>query len=186
MDYYNEIKQQLIRNEITILAKEYSKNKSDLITYYNVFKLLSEAGKCYGESIIQDYSIRLTKEIGKGYSRRNLYHMRLYYNLLSCNEILQTMSAKLSWSHYIEILQLKDIHEIYYYIHLAFEKNLSVRELRERIKNKEYERLDSHTKEKLMNNNIRETKNFIKNPILIKNHSEHKKISEKLLKQLIL
>ena len=45
MNYYNEIKQQIINNEITKKVKDYSKNRSDLQTYYNVGKLLSEAGR---------------------------------------------------------------------------------------------------------------------------------------------
>ena len=71
MNYYNEIKNKLINNEITKKVKDYSKNKSDLTTYYNVGKLLSEAGKHYGEGIISEYSKRLTVEIGKGYGLSN-------------------------------------------------------------------------------------------------------------------
>ena len=58
MNYYNEIKEQIINNEITRKVKDYSKNRSDLKTYYNVGKLLVEAGKHYGEGIIREYSIR--------------------------------------------------------------------------------------------------------------------------------
>lgn len=72
MNYYNEIKKQIINNEITKRVKDYSKNKSDLSTYYNIGKLLTEAGKCYGESIIKKYSEKLTKEFGKSYSIRVL------------------------------------------------------------------------------------------------------------------
>ena len=53
MNYYEEIKKELLNNEITKKAKDYSKNRSDLKTYYNVGKLLSEAGKHYGELIIK-------------------------------------------------------------------------------------------------------------------------------------
>ena len=79
MNYYNEIKNELINNEITKKVKDYSKNKSDLTTYYNVGKLLSEAGKHYGESIIKEYSEKLTKELGKGYGLSNLKRMRQFY-----------------------------------------------------------------------------------------------------------
>jgi len=58
MNYYNEIKNKLIDNEITKKVKDYSKNKNDLNTYYNVGKLLSEAGTVYGEDIIGKYSKR--------------------------------------------------------------------------------------------------------------------------------
>ena len=79
MNYYREIKHELINNEITKRVKDYSKNRSDLNTYYNVGKLLSEAGKHYGEGIIKEYSKRLTNELGKGYGISNLKNMRKFY-----------------------------------------------------------------------------------------------------------
>ena len=68
MNYYDEIKNELINNEITKKVKDYSKNKSDLTTYYNVGKLLAEAGKHYGEGIIKEYSDRLSSELNIKYS----------------------------------------------------------------------------------------------------------------------
>ena len=79
MNYYKEIKNELINNEITKKIKDYSKNRSDLTTYYNVGKLLSEAGKHYGEGIIKKYSERLTSELGKGYTITNLKLMRQFF-----------------------------------------------------------------------------------------------------------
>ena len=90
MNYYNEIKQELINNEINRKVKNYSINKSDLDTYYNVGKMLSEAGKHYGEGIIKEYSKRLTNDLGKGYSKRNLWLMLRFYEL---KEKVQTVSA---------------------------------------------------------------------------------------------
>ena len=75
MNYYNEIKTEILNNEITKRVKDYSKNKSDLTTYYNVGKLLSEAGKHYGEGIIKEYSERLSNDLKKKYSTRLLYKM---------------------------------------------------------------------------------------------------------------
>ena len=66
MNYYNEIKNELINNEINRKVKNYYINKSDLNTYYKVGKMLSEAGKHYGEGIIKEYSKRLTEDLGKG------------------------------------------------------------------------------------------------------------------------
>ena len=68
MNYYNEIKKELINNEINRKVKNYSINKSNLNAYYNVGKMLSEAGKHYGEGIIKEYSKRLTSDLGKGYN----------------------------------------------------------------------------------------------------------------------
>ena len=79
MNYYDEIKEQIINNEITKKVKDYSKNKSNLATYYNVGKLLSEAGKHYGEGIIKEYSERLTNEFGKGYTQTRLRYYRKFY-----------------------------------------------------------------------------------------------------------
>ncbi len=75
MNYYDEIKNELINNEINRKVKNYVVNRSDLNTYYNVGKMLSEAGKHYGEGIIKEYSQRLTIELGRGYSKRNLWLM---------------------------------------------------------------------------------------------------------------
>ena len=81
MNYYNEIKEQIINNEATKKVKDYSKNRSDLNTYYNVGKLLSEAEKHYGEGIIKEYSKRLTLELGKKYTVSLLYKIIQFYNI---------------------------------------------------------------------------------------------------------
>ena len=185
MNYYEEIKNELINNEITKKVKDYSKNRSDLTTYYNVGKLLSEAGKHYGEGIIREYSRKLTIELGTKYSIRVLYKMLKFYNFMVV-EKLPTLSAKLTWSHYDELLKLNDIDEINYYIMITEQQNLSVRQLREKIKNKEYERLDEVTKNKLITNTSPTVIDFIKNPILIKNNTNTEIISEKVLQRIIM
>lgn len=182
MNYYDEIKIKLINNEHTKRVKDYSKNKSDLDTYYYVGKMLSEAGKHYGEGIIKEYSRKLTLELGKGYSSRNLWIMLNFYVLI---EKVQTVSAQLTWSHYIELLKLKGINEINYYIYISENDNLSVRELRNKIKNNEYERLPKEAKIKLVNNENFDIKDSIKNPIIIKNNN-NEIFSEKLLQKIIL
>ena len=182
MNYYNEIKQELINNEINRKVKKYSINRSDLNTYYNVGRLLLVAGNKYGEGIISEYSSKLIKELGKGYSQRNLRNMRQFYKVFSK---WQTLSAKLSWSHYCEILWLED-NKLLYYVRIIEEQNLSVRQLREKIKSKEYERLDENTRNKLMNQEQLSIVDFVKNPILIKNSHHYNEISEKILQKLIL
>ena len=182
MNYYEEIKRKLINNEVYKRVKDYSKNRSDLNTYYMVGKLLSEAGKSYGESIIKKYSNRLTKELGRGYTPTRLRYFRRFFNVFSkC----PTMSDKLSYSHYCEIIWL-DEDMMKYYIKIAEEQNLSVRKLREKIKNKEYERLDEESKHKLIENKETSCYDFIKNPILIKNKYNTDEITEKMLQDLIL
>ena len=130
MNYYNEIKTELINNEITKRVKDYSKNRSDLTTYYNVGKLLKEAGKHYGEGIIKEYSKRLTNELGKGYSISNLKRMRQFYFVL---EKGVAMPHQLSWSHILSILPIDDVDKINYYIKITEEEKLSVRKLRDKI-----------------------------------------------------
>ena len=183
MNYYNEIKENLINNEVTKKIKDYSKNRSDLNTYYNVGKLLAEAGKHYGEGIIKEYSKRLTEELGKMYNISSLKRFRQFYIVIQKGA---TMSHQLAWSHWYEMLPIKDVNEINYYIKIAEQHNLSVRELRTKIKNNEYERLDEETKLKLINKESTKAKDFIKEPIIIKNNLDYNDISEKVLKKLIL
>ena len=185
MNYYNEIKTEILNNEITKRVKDYSKNKSDLTTYYNVGKLLSEAGKHYGEGIIKEYSEKLSNDLKKKYSTRLLYKMLKFYNYCDL-EILPTMSAKLTWSHFDELLSISNKNIINYYIKVCENNNLSVRQLRERIKNKEYERLDEQTKLKLIKKEKLEVQDAIKNPIIICNKSNYEIVSEKVLQKLIL
>ena len=183
MNYYEEIKRELINNEVYKRVKDYSKNRSDLNTYYMVGKLLSEAGKSYGESIIKKYSIRLTNELGKGYTSTNLKYMRQFYYYI---EKGHAMRDQLSWTHYRELLKLNNDNEINYYIKIAEEQSLSYRKLREKIKNKEYERLNEESKHKLIKNKETSCYDFIKNPILIKNKYNTDEITEKMLQDLIL
>ena len=183
INYYDEIKNELVNNEITKKVKDYSKNRSDLTTYYNVGKLLSKAGKHYGEGIIKEYSKRLTNEFGTKFGITLLKRIRQFYIVI---EKGATMSHQLSWSHYCELLPVNSIDKINYYIKITKEQNLSIRELRTKIKNNEYERLDESTKEKLKEKEELKVPDLVKNPIQIKNTSGNNEISEKVLQKLIL
>jgi len=183
INYYDEIKNELVNNEITKKVKDYSKNRSDLTTYYNVGKLLSEAGKHYGEGIIKEYSKRLTNEFETKFGITLLKRIRQFYIVI---EKGATMSHQLSWSHYCELLPVNSIDKINYYIKITKEQNLSIRELRTKIKNNEYERLDESTKEKLKEKEKLKLPDLVKNPIQIKNTSGNNEISEKVLQKLIL
>ena len=182
MNYYKEIKELLINNEITKRVKDYSKNKSDLDTYYNVGRILSVAGKHYGERIIKQYSIKLIKDIGKKYSVRYLFDMRKLYLFSK----VHPLDAQLSMSHYRILFALKDNYQIDYYINQAINRHLSKRELEKAIKNKEYERLPEKTKLKLFNKEKDKVEDFIKNPIIIKNPKNIEVTKEKLLQKIIL
>ena len=183
MIYYDQIKNKLINNEITKKVKDYSKNKSELQTFYDVGKLLYEAGKHYGKSIINEYSKKLTNELGIKYTKSSLYNMINFYKL---NIKFQTMYGKLSWSHYCELFSITDQSEILYYIKISEDQNLSVRQLRTKIKNNEYNRLPEKTKNEIKIRKEAKISDFIKNPIIIKNIYTHDEISERALKKLIL
>ena len=182
MNYYNEIKTELINNEITKRVKDYSKNRSDLNTYYNVGKLLAEAGKHYGEGIIKEYSEKLTADLNKKYSYRSLNYMMKFYEL----QKMQSVTANLSWGHWIELLSIKNINEMKYYINQAEKLFLTTRELRQRIKNNEFERLDESTKKKLKEKEELKLPDLVKDPIQIRNTSGNNEISEKVLQKFIL
>ena len=190
INYYSEIKSKLIDNEVYKRVKNYSKNRNEISTYYEVGRLLIEAQggenrAKYGDGLIKEYSERLTKDLGKKYSITSLKYMRMFYILY---EKSPTLSDQLTWSHYKEILKFNDINEINYYISIIESYNLSVRELREKIKNKEYQRLDDNAKLKLINKEEVNASDFIKNPIVIKNKYNYdiENISEKMLQRLIL
>ena len=189
-NYYNEIKNELLNNEVYKRVKDYSKNRNELSTYYNVGKLLIEAQggedrAKYGDSLIKEYSLKLSQEIGKKYNITTLKRMRQFYLMI---EKGAPMAHQLTWSHYCELLSLKDVNEIEYYIKISSEQYLSKRKLREKIKNKEYQRLDDDTKLKLVNREEISIGDTIKNPIIIKNKLgiDKENISEKILQRLIL
>ena len=185
MNYYNEIKDKLIKNEISRKVRDYYANKSDLNTYYEVGKLLSEAGKHYGEGIIKEYSIKLENDIGKKYNERTLRRIRQFY-ILFCNQKWSPMATELNWSHYQELLSIKDTNEIEYYIMEVSKYHWSKRELRKRIKNKEYQRIDDKTKSKIVNNEKLDVVDYIKDPIILNKKHDYNKISEYALKEIIM
>ena len=183
LNYYNEIKHTLVKNEIYKKVKDYSKNKSDLNAYYEVGRLIVEAQggvkrAKYGNKLIKEYSEKLTKELGKGYNVTSLKGMR---QLFIKSPTVSDQLYFLNWSQILEIIYLEDNGKINYYISQCINFNLSVRELRERIKSKEYERIGY--KEDLKEPKIN---TLIKNPIIIKTNNLHVKLSEYALHQTVL
>ena len=185
MNYYEEIKNKIIDNETYEKVKDYSKERHRVITYYEIGKLLNEAGGKYGDNIINEYSKKLVIEVGKKYNRRTLFRMRQFYRTFS-NEKVSTLSTQLSWSHYSELLSIKNADKLSYYLNLSIIQNIGVRELREKIKSKEYERLSDETKNKIIKEEKLEVKDLVPNPILIKNTNNIEIITEKVLHNLIL
>ena len=187
MNYYENIKEILINNEITKKVKDYSKNRSDLESYYNVGKLLIEAQggeerAKYGNGLIKEYALKLKKEVGKQYNERTLRRMRQFYILFK-NMNWSTLSTNLSISHYVELLNINNKDEIEYY--LTISRNITVRQLRDKIKSHEYDRLSKETKNKLINKAEINVNDFVKHPIILLNNGQDI-INEKALQKLIL
>ena len=185
MNYYDEIKNKIIDNEIYSKIKDYSKERNTVITYYEIGRLLNEAGGKYGDNIINEYSKKLVIDVGKKYNRSTLFRMKQLYNIFS-NEKVAPLVQQLTWSHCLILIPIKDINKIYYYASQVSARNLSKRQLEYLVKSNEYERLDENTKNKLINNEESNIIDNIKNPILIKNSNNYEEISEKILQKIIL
>ena len=185
MNYYDEIKKQLIKSEIYDRVKDYSKDRHKVKVYFEIGKLLNEAGKEYGKNIIKQYSEKLVVEVGKKYNERTLRKIRQFYEKFS-KEKWSTMWTKLSWSHYREVLSLKDFNEIRYYLNECERNNLTQRQLHELIKNKTYNRLSVKVKNKIINKDKIEINDLIPNPIIIRTNMLSEDVSEYALKETIL
>lgn len=180
---YNQIENKLLNHKIYQNIKDYSKIKEKMQTYLEVGELLNRIDIKYGKSIIKGYSSRLTIRFGKKYTVSLLYKIKQFYSII---QKVPTLSGKLTWSHWYEMLSITDINEIVYYVIQCENNNIDVRGLRNKIKSKEYERLDNKTKYKLICQKEYNIVDFVKNPILIKNNYKYENISEKMLQKLIL
>lgn len=175
---YQQIENKILNHEIYQNVKDYSKAKEKIKTYLEVGKLLKNVDTKYGKNVIKDYSKRLTNKFGKKYTPSLLYKIKQFYNII---EKVPTLSGKLTWSHWYEMLSFEDINKIYYYVNQCETYNLDVRELRNKIKSNEYERLPVDTRSKLKSRDEINVIDFVKNPIHIKNSKNKEIITEKIL-----
>ena len=111
--------------------------------------------------------------------------MKQFYNLFGEQKV-STMWTQLTWSHIRKLLPLKDENAIGYYLNSAINLSLTQRELSEKIKSKEYERLSEETKNKLVTNEELKLPDLVPNPLLIKSEFNMEKITEYALKEAIL
>ena len=129
----------------------------------------------YGKEILKNLSLELTKEFGKGFSERNLRNFRQFYNCFPEIQIWQTLSAKLSWSHFQLIMNVSNKNAQLYYINEASENMWSVRTLDRNISTLYYQRLLSSQDKTIVENEMLEktepfqinTLDFIKNPSVL-------------------
>ena len=189
MEYLDNIKT-LIEKDIVLKKKhKLIEENNSLNTYFEIGKLLIEAQggekrAKYGNQLIKEWSEELTKLYGKGYDYTNLTRMRQLYLTF---EKIGSVSQQLSWTHYRYILSIKEESKRNYYINICIKQNLSSRQLIEKIKNEEYERLENKDNIKLITNETQTSiRDMIKNPILIKTNKNIDRLSEKALKQFIL
>ena len=162
------------------------------MNYYNVGKMIIDAQggeekAKYGDGLIKKFSERLTLELGKGYSVQSLKKMRRFY--LHFQKSPPVAVQSLSWSHYEILLTLKNEDEMNYYINQVISYHWGKRTFQEKIKNKEYQRLNNKTKNKLINKEKLDVYDNIKNPIYINtydNNIDKENIEEKVLKSFIL
>ena len=186
---YVEIKNELVQSVIDKKVDTYFTNRNELTHYYNVGKKIIEVQggedkAKYGNALIKKISEKLTNELGKGYSVQNLKNMRRFYLYFRKRHPLGVQfNDKLNWSHYRILIFLKDFNEIDYYINQIITYHWGKRTLQEKIKSKEYQRLNSKTKNKLIRHEELDIYDSIKNPITISSKEE---ISERILKQYIL
>ena len=188
MDYLKNIKELIEENIILIKKNRLYEENHRLNTYFNIGKLIVEAqgGEIrakYGNGLIKEWSKELTKLYGKGYDISNLKRMRQLYLTFQKGGPL----GHLSWTHYRYILPIKEESKRNYYINICMKQNLTKKQLIDKIRNKEYERLEYKDNIELINDNTEITiKDMIKNPILIKTNKSIDKLSEKALKSFIL
>lgn len=169
---YNEIKKLVnsARNKVYNVV-----NIEMLNLYWNIGKIIVdkqggiEKAK-YGEQLIEKLSTRLTEEFGKGFSARNLRTMRKFY---MSYQIWKTVSSKLSWSHYLELIKIEEPNKRNFYMNEAINSGWSVRELQRQKNSLLYERLlISKDKNKVYElstkgQTIKEAKDIIKDPFVL-------------------
>ena len=186
MNYYEQVENLIKNNEVNKKVRALQDNSETLYTYWNVGRLIVEKKKekmraKYGDGLIKEWGLKLSEKFGKKYDKSNLSRARMFYLYFPNVATVSQQFYNITWSHYTELLKLKNINQVKYYIYIINSQNLSVRELRERIKSKEYERIGY--KEELEKP---EVNTLIKNPIIIKVDNPNIKLNEYALHQTIL
>ena len=155
--YYKQIKELIETYEVNSKVRYMQDNHEKLLTNWKIGKLLVEAQgglnrAKYGDGLIKKWAKDLETNYGKKYSQRSLMFYRKLYEIFSN---VSTLWTQLTYSHFKCLLYVKNESERNYYINQVVLNNLSVRELRELIKSKAYNRLSFKDKEniKLIENN---------------------------------
>ena len=192
MNYYEQVENLIKNNEVNKKVRALQDNSETLLTYWNVGKLIVEAQggekrAKYGDSLIKEWGNKLSEKYGKKYDTSYLSKMRLFYLTFP---ILESLIPKLSWTHYMLILPIKNENERNYYINRVILDNLSVRDLRREIKNKSFDRLSYADKNNIeiindMNLSL-SIEDMIKDPIILKSDIDTNEINEKAIHKYII
>ena len=169
---FNDIKSLVLSSRERVYT---AVNTEMLELYWNIGKVIMEIQQgderaSYGDDVLNKLSERLTKEFGRGFSSRNLRTMRKFYNTFS---IWQTVSTKLSWSHYLEIIKIDEKLKRGFYVQETINSKWSVRELQRQIGSLLYERLALSTDKKgLMELSthgqiLKTSKDLVKDPFVL-------------------
>ena len=163
----------IITNARNNVAKQV--NNELLNAYWNIGRVIVEdelknnRGE-YGKKQLLAISKNLTNKFGKGFSQSNLYNMKMFYTKYP---IFQSVTGKLSWTHYCELLYISDDDKRSFYEKEAINANWSVRELKRQISTSLFERLllsNGETNKKkvlelaLKGNEIAKPEDIVKDP----------------------
>ena len=143
--------------------------------YWNIGKIIlniqnGNSRASYGDALLDKLSEKLTNEFGKGFSARNLRTMRKFYLMYP---IWQTVSSKLSWSHYLELIKIDEDNKRNFYLNECINSRWSVRELQRQRDSLLYERLTlSADKEKILELStkgqiLKTSKDIVKDPFVL-------------------
>lgn len=177
--FISEIKQIILQAR----QKAYSAVNTAMVeAYWHIGKRIveeeqnGESRAEYGKKVLENLSKSLTADFGKGFSLRNLRNFRLFYlTFPNLDSIRQTLSAELSWSHYLLIMGVKQNEAQQYYLKEAAQNNWSVRTLERNINTLYYHRLLSSQIKDVVEQEMQEktapfqndTFGFIKNPTVL-------------------
>lgn len=173
---FNEVFDNIKELVINSRNKVYTTVNTEMLNlYWNIGKIIMEIQQGderapYGDAVLEKLSFKLTKEFGKGFSSRNLRTMRKFYLKYP---IWKTVSSKLSWSHYLELIKIEEEPKRSFYLKECINSMWSVRELQRQKDSLLYERLIlSADKEKVLELSqegqvLRESKDLVKDPFVL-------------------
>jgi predicted nuclease of restriction endonuclease-like (RecB) superfamily len=139
---FDEVSQMIEQGRHSVAAQV---NNTAIVTFWRIGKRVNEAvlqnkRAEYGKQIVSTLSTQLQEKYGRNFELRNLRRMMQFADEFSDIEIVSTLSTQLSWSHFIELLPLKTVDARIYYAKDAAERRLSIRQLRQMISRKAFER----------------------------------------------